>query len=220
MTGECQICSNTYFASFDEVGRGALFGPVAVGGVLFPAKIISEFLNIFWYNRVNDSKLLTEIQREVLVPKIEAFFITGVSYVSSCYIDRLNINLAVEKALYRLIQRFIKYLAKEHHSAKFKLAFIDGNYKFTSSYWNVDKIVMPRLKSILKGDQKSFTIACASILAKVYRDKLIKSVSINYPGYFLEKNKGYGTQKHRKAIQTIGISKHHRISFLKKILAI
>ena len=220
MIEECQICSNTYFASFDEVGRGALFGPVAVGGILFPAKIISEFSNIVWYNRVNDSKLLTEIQREVLVPKIKASFITGVSYVSSRYIDRLNINLAVEKALFRLIQRFIKYLDKEHHSAKFKLAFIDGNYKFTSSYWNVDKIVMPRLKSILKGDQKLFTIACASILAKVYRDKLIKNVSINYPGYFLEKNKGYGTQKHREAIQTIGISKHHRISFLKRILVI
>ena len=78
---------------------------------------------------------------------------------------------------------------------------------------------MPPVTNIVKGDQRLFTIACASIVAKVYRDNLIKKIAKKYPDYHLETNKGYGTQQHRLAIQKIGVTRHHRMSFLNNIVA-
>ncbi len=163
---------------------------------------------------------MVEIQREKLLPKIEAAFVTGVSYVSNRYIDRFNINLAIEKALYRLVQRFKRILKKKKDSPKLQTIFFDGNYCFKSSDWITQDSMMPQIKHIVKGDQRLFTIACASIVGKVYRDNLIKKIAKKYPDYHLETNKGYGTKKHRLAIQELGITKHHRMSFLSNIVVI
>ena len=175
---------------------------------------MDEFPSLPWYNRVKDSKLLTEVQRKELAPCISSYFETGVSYVSSRYIDQFNVNTAIQMGVYRLMQKFKRHLEKKNPSFKLSLGILDGNYKFVFPRLTMKKS-MPQLKSIIKGDRKLFSVACASVVAKVKRDELIKRVSLRYPGYFLEKNKGYGTAEHLRAIQRIGMSRHHRARFLR-----
>ena len=171
-----------------RLGRGSVFGPVAVGGVLFPVQQMNEFSSLPWYDRVKDSKLLTEVQRKELAPYIKSYFETGVSYVSSRYIDQFNVNTAIQMGVYRLMQKFKRHLEKKNRTYKLRLGILDGNYKFVFPRLTMKKS-MPPLKSIIKGDRRLFSVACASVVAKVKRDELIKRVSLRYPGYFLEKIK-------------------------------
>ena len=245
---QATIQNNSYIASFDEVGRGCVFGPVAVGGVLFPAQNIYKFSDWYWYNLVKDSKQLSEKERETLFPNIKLSFITGVCYISVSYIDQFNINKAIKLGIYKLMLKFNRFLYANHlnsqESVGIELALIDGNYNFDFSdlqkqqlqrtvkspiesqrdkqeslkkkegaYVSIPK---PKIQSIIKGDQRLFTIACASILAKVYRDQMLKRVSQKYARYAIEKNKGYGTKEHLNAIKKYGMTKLHRKSFLKK----
>lgn len=182
-----------YLAGVDEAGRGPLAGPVVAAAVIFDQKT-----NI---PGVNDSKQLTESKREELFEKIIFSSLSySVAIIDHDVIDEVNIlnatMLAMEKAVDGL-------------NIKPDLILVDGNRIFNS-----DIPVIP----IVKGDGKSFSIAAASILAKVTRDRLMKDLANKFPIYSWEQNKGYPTRKHRETIKIFGPSPFHRKSFLKNIL--
>ena len=136
-----------------------------------------------------------------------------VSHVGVSFIDRYNINRAIEFGVFRLYQKCRKAISNR---GLISLILLDGNYRFAFSGFNV-KENMPPVKTIVKGDEKLFTIACASIIAKVRRDEMLQNTSPKYAKYGLYQNKGYGTKKHIEAIRKFGVSRLHRKSFLKNI---
>lgn len=181
-----------YVAGIDEVGRGPLAGPViAASSIIFDQE---SFLRDF--SNVNDSKTLSKKQRETLFEKLTQcpFFQYSLGQASVEEIDQLNIRnatfLAMKRAL-KNIQRVSSYL-------------VDGNA--------LPCFDIPG-KFIIKGDLKSYSIAAASIIAKVTRDRFMTELSSLYPAYHWDKNAGYGTQKHREALKKFGITPHHRKSF-------
>ena len=177
----------------DEAGRGPLAGPVYAAAVILNEGSIIE--------GVNDSKKLSEKKRELLYDKIisEAKDYS-IAYVSEKEIDEINILNATFIAMKRAIEGL---------KIKPDMALIDGNR-------------LPKLdinaRAIIKGDSLSMSIAAASILAKVSRDRYMMSQSKIYPQYEFEKHKGYGTVIHRDAIKKYGPSPIHRITFLKNII--
>ena len=180
---------NKNIAGCDEAGRGSLAGPVVAAAVILPKK--------FKNNTLKDSKLLSEKKRLLLKKVIEKQAISwAIGIVSSEEIDKINILNASFLAMHRAIKKL---------HVKPKLLLIDGN-RF-KAYQNFD------YKCIVKGDTKYLSIAAASILAKTYRDDIMKRLNIATPEYKWEQNKGYPTKEHREAIKRIGISKHHRKSF-------
>jgi len=180
-------------AGVDEAGRGPLAGPVVAAVVIFDKKTIIP--------KINDSKKLTAKIREELYDKIIKHAVSyGVGIVHQKEIDEINILQATLKAM-QLAVAELKTIPD--------LILIDGNKSFKS------KIAT---KTIVKGDSKSFSIAAASILAKVTRDRIMITESIKHPEYLWHKNKGYGTEEHRDAILKYGITTLHRMSFLNKIL--
>jgi len=181
-------------AGVDEVGRGPLAGPVVSAAVIFDEHVFIE--------GINDSKKLNEKQRERLFPLIiENAASFGVAAVSHGQIDKINILQASLKAMSIAVGR-LKIIPD--------LILIDGNKTFSSK--------IPA-KPIVKGDSKSFSIAAASIIAKVVRDGLMKRLDKYYPEYMWAKNKGYPTKDHIQAIKMYGACPLHRKSFLKNILS-
>ncbi|RPI75841.1 MAG: ribonuclease HII [Ignavibacteriales bacterium] len=180
-------------AGTDEVGRGPLAGPVVAASVIFP-----EGVRI---RGVKDSKLLTEEEREKLLPKIlNKALAYSVAVVSHGEIDRINILQASLLAMSLSIKR----LKIQPH-----LILVDGNKIFGSS--------IPALP-IIDGDAKSFTIAAASIIAKVTRDRIMKRLCPKFPVYNWSCNKGYATREHIEAIKNFGPCILHRRTFLSRIL--
>jgi len=183
-----------YLAGVDEAGRGPLAGPVVAAAVIFNKKI-----NI---KGVNDSKQLTENQREELFEQIISKALSySVSIIDHNVIDKMNILNATMLAMKQAVEGL---------NIKPDLLLVDGNRAFISE--------IP-LIPIIKGDAKSFSIAAASILAKVTRDKIMKNLAVDYPEYLWEQNKGYPTKQHRDIIKKIGPSPLHRKTFLKNILS-
>lgn len=180
-------------AGVDEVGRGALFGPVVAGAVILTAKTAAVLADL----GVTDSKRLTPARREALIKPIQqqaqAY---AIGLASAREIDRLNILQASLLAMKRAVNRL---------SIAPELCLIDGNQP-------VPQLGIPQ-QTMIKGDQTCIAIAAASILAKVWRDMLIVRLDQRYPGYDLASNKGYGTAKHRSAIAQLGRSPQHRQSF-------
>lgn len=180
-------------AGCDEAGRGCLSGPVVAAAVILPNNFKNEILN--------DSKKLSEKRREELFPLIikeaKAY---GIGVVEHHEIDEINILNASFLAMHRAIDQLI---------IKPELLLIDGN-RF-NKYEGIDH------ECIIKGDGKFLSIAAASVLAKVHRDQLMQSYHDKYPNYDWNKNKGYPTKAHRKAIAEHGASPIHRLSF--KLLA-
>jgi len=173
----------------DEAGRGCLCGPVVAAAVILPPN--------FSHVLLNDSKQLSERQRKELKVVIEQEAVAfAVSFVSPQIIDEINILQASILAMHQAI-------AGLKVSPKFII--VDGN-KFKP----FGKI--PH-QTIVKGDAKFQSIAAASILAKTYRDEYMESLHLEFPQYQWNKNKGYPTLLHRKAIQEFGSTKHHRMSF-------
>ncbi len=177
----------------DEAGRGPLAGPVVAAAVIFGKNTTIP--------RINDSKKLTEKVREELYEIIIDEAISyGIGIVYQKEIDKINILQATLKAM---------QLAVAELKTTPDLILIDGNKSFISKI---------ETKTIVKGDSKSFSIAAASILAKVTRDRIMIAESKKHPEYIWHKNKGYGTKEHRDAIKQHGVTPNHRMSFLKKIL--
>ncbi|MBP7734560.1 MAG: ribonuclease HII [Spirochaetes bacterium] len=181
-------------AGVDEVGRGALAGPLCVGMVIYDAALIlSEDGPI---HGINDSKKLSPRQRRTGLDLIGARALhTSSILVSHRTVDRLNINGATEFALNRLLASI---------SIRPDIILLDGNFSFHSA--------VP-IRSILKGDAKSISIASASIVAKVRRDTVMERFDDIYPGYSFRRNKGYGTVQHMEALSGLGLSPIHRRSY-------
>lgn len=180
-------------AGVDEAGRGPIAGPVVAAAVIFDSKT--------FHNKVNDSKKLNEKTREELFEWIIDNCITyGIGIVEHDEIDRINILQASLKAMKIAVSKL---------RPKPNLCLIDGNKTFNS-----DLKILP----VIKGDSKSFSIAAASIIAKVTRDRIMNQLSENYPQYSWDKNKGYATAAHIKAVKKFGITELHRKTFLSKIL--
>ncbi|MCB9210301.1 MAG: ribonuclease HII [Ignavibacteriales bacterium] len=178
----------------DEAGRGPLAGPVVAAAVIFEKNTFIE--------GINDSKKIKEKERENLAEKIKQFALDySYGIVNHIEIDRINILQASLKAMKIAVNKL---------SGKIDLILIDGNKSFIAD--------LP-IKTIVKGDTKSFSIAAASILAKVKRDEIMRKAAKDFPEYLWENNKGYGTKKHVEAIKKFGYSNFHRKTFLTKILA-
>lgn len=188
-----QLLNAELIAGVDEVGRGALFGPVVAAAVILPAKSLDGLQQA----GVTDSKQLSPSQRQVLGKQIQAVAIDCKIGVASVWeIDQLNILQASLLAMRRAISRL--------HPAPL-LCLIDGNQP-------VPKLEIAQ-QTVVQGDRELLEIAAASIVAKVWRDQLISRLALKYPGYDLATNKGYGTPKHRQALQRLGASRQHRLSF-------
>ncbi|WP_407724313.1 ribonuclease HII [Ruminococcus sp. JL13D9] len=177
----------------DEAGRGPLAGPVCAAAVILPENTIIE--------GVNDSKKLSEKKREALFDVIKEQALSySIAFASVEEIEEMNILNATMLAMKRAVEEL---------DVKADYAMIDGNR-------------LPNLdidsEFIIKGDAKSMSIACASILAKVSRDRLLYKYAEEFPEYSFDKHKGYGTKVHVEALKKYGPCKYHRLSFLTKIL--
>ncbi|BFM40301.1 ribonuclease HII [Synechocystis sp. LKSZ1] len=192
------MTADVWLAGVDEVGRGALFGPVVAAAVLMPASAIEGLRAI----GVKDSKQLSPRRRQQLVTEIKAL-VPGwhISFASVPEIERFNIRQASLLAMARALQGLPQ--APDH-------CWIDGQDQIPLCPWPQTPLV--------RGDQQSPLIAAASILAKVWRDDLMIRVDQRFPGYALAANKGYGTIAHRQAIQDQGLTPLHRRHFCRRIL--
>ena len=201
-----------YLIGVDEVGRGPVAGPVAVGVVAY--EISQENFLKEELKEAKDSKKMTEKKREEVFKKIEKLkkekkIFAKVSFVSAKNIDKIGIVPAIQKALDLSIKNILEEIEVQKDFSNLILK-LDGGLKFNQKIKNQ--------KTIIKGDQKEFVISLASIVAKVLRDRKMIQLSKKYPEYFLEKNKGYGTKQHLEAVKKYGLSEIHRKSFLKKFL--
>ncbi|MBI3980508.1 ribonuclease HII [Candidatus Microgenomates bacterium] len=188
-------------AGVDEVGRGALAGPLVAAGVVFKpyCKNIKKL-------KINDSKKLTWARREELVKEIkERCLFWSVSEITVEYINRYGIGPANRLAILRAIEGLKTKIGEKllwHY-------LIDG-------YGLKNRAGKPysNQTAIIGGDQKAISIAAASIVAKVYRDHLMADLAKNFTAYGWETNKGYGTKRHWEAINKFGLTKHHRLDFV------
>lgn len=174
-------------AGVDEVGRGPLIGSVVAAAVILPPG--------FYMSEINDSKKLSEKKREELYPIImEKAISVGIGVVDSETIDRVNILNATKMAM----KMAINNLSVKPEHVLIDAVKLDIDIPYTA---------------IIKGDAKSESIAAASIVAKVYRDNMMKELDKEYPMYDFKSNKGYGTKKHIEAIKKYGVLKEHRKTF-------
>lgn len=187
-----------YVIGIDEVGRGAFAGPIVAAGVIYEPGFKQEFLD-----KVNDSKLVKSKLREELSEFIKqhALFY-AIETVETGYINKHGIGKANIAVFRKVLNKLISNIKTSNY-----FILIDG---FHGRYLPGG---IKKQKAIIKGDRKSLSIASASIIAKVYRDNLMREASNNFPNYRFEQNKGYGTKIHRVALKTYGVSKFHRISF-------
>lgn len=176
-------------AGCDEAGRGCLAGPVVAAAVILP--------RTFRHKLLNDSKQLSEKQREKLRPLIiQKAIAWGVGVASPGEIDEINILNATYLAMHRALEQL---------KVRPELLLIDGNrFKPFND--------IPH-ECIIKGDGKYYSIAAASILAKTYRDDLMRQLAIDFPEYGWETNMGYPTKKHRDGLRAFGSTTHHRRTF-------
>ena len=187
-------------AGLDEVGRGCLAGPVVAGAVLLPSVVDYEAHP--WLSEIGDSKLLTPEKREKLAPLIEGWALAcavGVATVEE--IDRINIYHASHLAMRRALEN-----AQLARGVRAQHVLVDGNV--------IPKdLAAPAATAIVKGDLKCLSIAAASIIAKVWRDRAMVEADARHPGYFFGVHKGYSTPQHSKALKELGPCAIHRRSF-------
>ncbi|MDY6833717.1 MAG: ribonuclease HII [Chloroflexota bacterium] len=184
-----------FIAGIDEVGRGALAGPVAAASVILPIDI--EHRSIDWIGTVRDSKQLSPKRREALFNLIQMSAIAiGVGMVDPVDIDAKGIVEATRCAMCMAVDQLVQ-------SPDFLL---------------IDAIAIPSItipqRNIIKGDEQCLSIACASIVAKVTRDRYMMEMDRSYPGYALANNKGYGTKQHMMGLEILGTSCIHRRTFV------
>ena len=183
-----------YIAGIDEVGRGPLAGPVVCAAVILPLDDIIE--------GIDDSKKLSKKKRDLLYDKIKEKAIAyTICEIQADEIDEINILQATKKCM----KNCIETLAVTPDTVLIDAVKLDVNVK-----------TVP----IIKGDLKSYSIGAASILAKVYRDRLMEEYSIKYPGYGFERNSGYGTKEHIQKLKEVGSCPIHRKTFIKNFLEV
>lgn len=176
-----------YIAGSDEAGRGPLAGPLVVAACILPKNYNNEL--------INDSKKLSDKKRRQLYEIIKKDAIAfHIEVIDIDIIDKINIYQASKLGMKICLEK----LKIQPQAALLDAMYIEMDYP---------------VESIIKGDEKSLSIAAASILAKVYRDDLMIEYAKIYPGYDFEKNKGYGTKKHLEALETIGITPIHRKTY-------
>lgn len=218
------------FIGVDEVGRGSLIGPVITCAVYLGPNDFKKLATIPY--KIDDSKKLSKKNRKQIVNWINTNNIKyHISSASVQEIDELNIreanNLAMNRSIYNLILSNYPEIYNINPNKSIN-CYIDGNY-FSEAYhlWGYpndvdDKLGFKRpiFKTIIKGDATNIAIALASIIAKEYRDDIICNLANDkqYQSYLWHKNMGYGTVEHQKAILTNGITIHHRLSFIKKLI--
>lgn len=192
-------------AGIDEAGRGPLAGPVVVACCIMPRDSMIE--------GVNDSKKIAEKKREKLYELITKEAIGyGIGVISQTEIDEINILQATKKGLTEAIKNLEENLKK-----KPELEMTKPDAILVDALTKIDTDGIP-YKSIIHGDAISYSIACASIIAKVTRDKMMREWDEIYPQYGFAKHKGYGTAMHIKAIQEYGLCPLHRRSFTKNFI--
>lgn len=174
-------------AGVDEVGRGPWAGPVVAAAVILKPEFIPAGLN--------DSKKLTKVRREALLTLLENNALIGIGMASVEEIDRHNILAASMLAMKRAVGALPE--APAH-------ALVDGN--------RAPDLACP-VTTVIKGDARCLSIAAASIVAKVTRDRIMERLAGEHPGYGWERNAGYGTAEHRSGLDQLGITPHHRLSF-------
>lgn len=185
---------NVLIAGLDEVGRGCLAGPVVCAAVIMPLE--KELI----IDGINDSKKLTAKERERLDKLIrEKAIAYSISIIDKETIDEINILEATKLGMKNAV---------ENLKIKPNILLIDA-VKIESDI---------KQENIIKGDEKSYNIACASIIAKVYRDNYMKQISLKYPLYNFAQNKGYGTREHIECLLKNGPCQIHRKTFISKIL--
>lgn len=178
-------------AGIDEVGRGCLAGPVVAAAVIMPRDKRAS-----WFKKVRDSKLLTSEQREFLSPYIHKAAISiGTGVVYPDIIDSRGMTKAVRLAMKLAIEKLLPQP---------DFILID--------YFTIPNLILPQ-KGVEDGDTLCFSIACASIVAKVFRDHMMVELDQKYPGYGFARHKGYGTEEHVACLRKLGPSPIHRNSF-------
>lgn len=196
-------------AGCDEAGRGCLAGPVTAAAIILPEKFENKILN--------DSKLLTEKNRDLLKPILELNAVSySVTHLNNYIIDKINILNASIKAMqesvvklnplpiYILIDGNAPFIPKKGIKNNYGEIFSEKELEFLNSIQN---------SSIVKGDSKFASIAAASVLAKTHRDEYMNKIHEEYPMYNWKQNKGYPTKEHREAIKKYGVTKYHRLTF-------
>jgi len=192
-------------AGVDEAGRGPWVGPVVAGAVVFLRR---DEITPYLFDHLNDSKKLSEKRREELFDLIKTEaqrgnLCYGIGEASAKEIDEINILEASFLAMKRAVEKL---------KIKPDVALIDGN--------RLPKNFSCQTKCVITGDALSFSISAASVMAKVYRDRLMKDMALKYPGYGFEKNAGYGTKEHVEGLKKYGITPEHRKSYkpIKEII--
>lgn len=184
-------------AGLDEAGRGPWVGPVVAGAVVFLRKDVDPYLLL----HLDDSKKLSAKCREELYELIvkeseNKHLCYGIGLASAKEIDEINILQASFLAMKRALEAL---------KIKPDIALIDGNRE--------PKDFACKTRCIIKGDSLSYSVSAASVMAKVFRDRLMKEMALKYPGYGFEKNAGYGTKEHIEGIKKYGITQEHRKSY-------
>jgi len=188
-------CGYKKILAIDEVGRGAFAGPFYIAGVLINEKIYKKLLKL----KIKDSKKIKPEKRKEIFKIVKNFVKYKIIKFSNKDIDKLGIGKCFKEGIIML-----------KNALKSDIILVDGK--------NIKLKNVKNIRFIVDGDEKLISIGLSSIIAKVLRDEYMKRLSRFYPNYKFEKNKGYGTKEHIKNIKKYGITKYHRISFLKNFL--
>lgn len=192
LESEYRTQGHEHIIGVDEAGRGPLAGPVVAAAAILPPDVELP--------QLNDSKKLSEAQRDALFPQVHSVaYAVGVGVVCASDIDQLNILQATKKAMKLAVDSVVRQL--EHPA---DLILVDGNQTFP---YDIEML------AIVKGDQRCQSIAAASIVAKVTRDRLMKAYDALYPDYLFSGHKGYPTAKHKALIAEHGPCPIHRMTF-------
>ena len=193
----------------DEAGRGPLAGPVAAAAVMLKKSPLKKFTVPYYRQRVDDSKKMSPSQREKAFYEISQKSLFGIGLEDHSVIDKKNIQkatlLAMRKAVSSVIKQYCRLNNKKEPQIRKKICvLIDGTIDPGLPYKSI---------TIIKGDSKSLSIAAASIIAKVTRDRIMEGYHKIYPMYGFSRHKGYGTRRHLEAIKMYGVCPIHRKTF-------
>ena len=202
---------DNYVIGIDEVGRGAFAGPMYIGGVIFPKNMQDNLVNEILQNKINDSKLLTKKRREVLTDYIKktALFCT-ITSISVEDIDKVGVGKAGKAGFEHTVRNLNSKLTKNSTSPQ--------SHILTDAF-EIDRKEFPHQTPLVHGDRISISIAAASIIAKVARDRHMEELSKEFPEYKWDENKGYGTSSHRETIKKFGKTIHHRRDFVRNYIS-